>query len=134
MNAQDLHENFIWNASDPLVHDELYGAIESLYALGHELYEAEMWHDASAIFRTMLMVVPHDMRGWLGLGLCHEGLGQPEVSLRLYEQGARVAEEGLLCRMAKSRLVTELGLVEDSTEWMMRDAPRASTEDGSCSP
>jgi hypothetical protein len=105
-------------------------AVEAFYATGHRLLSKNRFADAACVYRTMLTCAPHDERGWLGLGVCHEGLAQPEIALQLYTTGGALSRGGGRCDLARSRLFRALGEVEQAGEAMERARRRAlSTDD-----
>ena len=104
-------------------------AIEALYATGHQLLSRERFFDAACVYRAMLTFAPRDERGWLALGACHEGLGQPELALQLYAAGRALSREGARCDVARSRLFRAMGKPEHAQEAMSRARRRAEATD-----
>jgi hypothetical protein len=94
---------------------EIARAARALYATAHWLHSEERVGDAACVFRAMVSVAPEDERGWLGLGTCHEALGQPKVALAIYESGGVVAD-GARCEIARSRLLRCMGRVDEAEE------------------
>lgn len=86
---------------------------DMLYAVGHWLLEEQRPLDAVEVFRTMLMTAPQDERGWLGLGVAHERVGQNETALELYQLGESAVPTSFRCSLARARL---LRLVEKEHE------------------
>jgi hypothetical protein len=88
-------------------------AIEAIYAAGHHLLSQERPRDAAKVFRLMLKVAPHDERGWLGLGQCHEKAMQPHVACELYGAGsvvtANTGTASVRCLLARARILKALG-------------------------
>jgi hypothetical protein len=89
-------------------------AIEAMYATGVWLLAHERVLDAARIFRKLLLAVPSDERGWLGLGECHERIEQPRIAAELYGAGSAVAGAGgpksVRCLLARARVLARLGL------------------------
>lgn len=83
-------------------------AIEALYATAKWLLDQGRVADAIHVFRAMLVAVPVDERAWLGLGACHEALGQPAIAVRLYAYGAATCR-GVRCHVATVRVLRHLG-------------------------
>lgn len=79
-------------------------AIDALYAIGHSLIDTARWEDAAKVFRVMLRLQPEDERPWLGLGHCHEQLGEDEIASEVYGAGAAVLmHRSPRCFLALSR-------------------------------
>jgi hypothetical protein len=118
----------IYGGADPLRRRS--NAAEALYATGHRLLSHDRFADAACIYRTMLACAPQDERGWLALGACHEGLGQPDLALQLYAAGRALSRRGGRCDLARARLFRARGHVEQADEAMLRARHRAmATED-----
>lgn len=93
-------------------------SVEALYAAGHWLLTAERFADAAVVFRTMALAAPSDERAWLALGGCHEGIGQLEIAISLYEIAATVAGPAVRCTIARSRSLRELGRVDEADSFL----------------
>ncbi len=105
-------------------------AVETLYATGYRLLSRDRFADAASLYRVMLTCAPHDERGWLALGACHEGLGQQGLALQLYAAGRALARGGGRCDLARARLFRAMGHMEQAEEAMVRARRRAvATED-----
>lgn len=89
-------------------------AIEALYATGHWLYCQERPADAATVFRAMLLCKPHDERGWLALGACHETLTQMDLALDLYAVGCKMAGPAPRCHLARARLLRGLERADEA--------------------
>ncbi len=89
-------------------------SVEALYAAGHWLLGAERFADAAIVFRTMALAAPSDERAWLALGSCHEGIGQLDIAVSLYEIAATVAGPAILCTIARGRALRILGRDDDA--------------------
>ena len=72
--------------------------------LGRQRFE-----DAAIVFRTMALAQCSDERAWLGLGSCHEGIGQLDIATSLYEVAGTVAAPALRCAIARGRSLRALG-------------------------
>lgn len=100
--------------------DTLYGAAKWMLDLGRV-------HKALDLFRAMVLTAPGDERSWLGLGACHERLGQEAIALELYRMGAETARSAR-CHVARSRVLRRLGrdldaaVALDSAETLAVDA------------
>lgn len=92
--------------------------VEALYAAGHWLLTAERFADAAVVFRTMALAAPSDERAWLALGSCHEGIGQLEIAISLYEIAATVAGPAVRCTIARARSLRELGRVDEADDFL----------------
>lgn len=82
---------------------------EALYALAFKKLGQESFHDASALLRLMLHLAPKDERAWLGLGLCHERLGQLRVAGEIYAAGCAAAKPSGRCALACARVLDRQG-------------------------
>jgi hypothetical protein len=88
-------------------------AIESLYATGKWFLDQGDPLKAVDIFRVLVLVASSDERGWLGIGACHDALGQQAVALDLYTLGAE-ASKSARCHIARARLFKALSRDEDA--------------------
>jgi predicted TPR repeat methyltransferase len=91
-------------------------AIEAIYATGHWLLAHEQTEAAARVFRVLVHAVPRDERGWLGLGECHERMGQLRIAAELYGTGGAVAEPPVRCRLARARALARAGYPDASEE------------------
>src|SRR5690349_12558846 len=82
-------------------------AIESLYATGKWFLDQGQPLKAVDIFRVLILVASNDERGWLGVGACHDALGQQAVALDLYTLGAQ-ASKSARCHIARARIFKAL--------------------------
>jgi Flp pilus assembly protein TadD len=122
-----MNEN-IQGGADPIRRRS--SAVEAMYAIGHRLLAHGRFAEAACVYRTMSACAPRDERGWLALGACHEGLGQPDVALQLYAAGRALSGRGGRCDLARARLFRARGDVEQADEAMLRARHRAmETED-----
>jgi tetratricopeptide (TPR) repeat protein len=90
-------------------------SVEALYVLAHRKLSQEQPEDAATLLRLMLHLTPTDERAWLGLGLCHEQVGQFDIARELYAAGTVAANPAARCALACARLLvnenrTELAL------------------------
>jgi len=99
-------------------------AIEALYATAHWLLSRERPHDASDVFRAMGFFAPGDERAWLGLGTCHERMGQRSIALEIYGVGSALARS-VRCEIARARALREEGRTEAAEEALDRAAALA---------
>jgi Flp pilus assembly protein TadD len=114
-----------FHESSAAPHRRAHGAIEAMYATGHELLSRERFSSAACVFRAMLTCAPQDERGWIALGACHEGLGQHRVALELYGAGRVLSRGGARCDLARARLLRATGQLEQAEEAMIRARRRA---------
>lgn len=91
-------------------------AIEALYATGHWLYSQLRIEQAMPVFRAMIHLAPHDERGWLALGACHETEDQSEIALEIYGAATAVAPAAPRCELARARLLFARGMVREARE------------------
>jgi tetratricopeptide (TPR) repeat protein len=85
-------------------------ALEALYAIAYSFLDIERIEDAVRAFRVMVRFAPTDERAWLGLGTCHEKLGQEDIAAELYGAGSVVAEPpSARCLIALARLLRVAG-------------------------
>ena len=82
-------------------------AVESLYATGKWFLDTEAIGKAMDVFRMLVLVASTDERGWLGVGACHEALGQPTVALDVYALGVKAARS-VRCHVARARTLRAL--------------------------
>jgi Tfp pilus assembly protein PilF len=82
---------------------------EALYALAFKKLGQESFHDASALLRLMLHLAPKDERAWLGLGVCHEKLGQLRTAGEIYAAGCAAAKPSGRCALACARVLDRQG-------------------------
>ena len=106
-------------------------SVEALYAAGHWLLTAERFSDAAVVFRTMALAVPTDERAWLALGSCHEGIGQLDIAVSLYEIAATVAAPAIRCTIARARSLRGLGRDDEAGAYLeqARELALASGDD-----
>jgi hypothetical protein len=84
-------------------------AIEGLYATAHWLLGRERFKDAADVFRAMVNTAPEDERGWVGLGMCHEGADQLRIAKEIYGAGVTLASSPVRCAVALVRVLKRLG-------------------------
>lgn len=103
------------------------GAIEALYATGHWLYTQERVADAQNVFRALIHVAPHDERGWLALGACHEVHGEHDIAYELYDMASSVGEAPR-CGIARARILRERGLEREARQALDEVAQLAASQ------
>jgi tetratricopeptide (TPR) repeat protein len=91
------------------------GAIEALYATGHWLFTQQRVTDAQNVFRALIHVAPHDERGWLALGACHELHGEHDIAFELYDMASGIAEAPR-CGIARARILRARGLEREARQ------------------
>ncbi|CAN5677803.1 hypothetical protein BH09MYX1_BH09MYX1_61140 [soil metagenome] len=84
-------------------------AIEGVYATAHWLFSQERYKDAADVFRAMVTMAPEDERGWVGLGMCHEGAEQLRIAKEIYAAGTTLAKSPVRCAIALVRVLKRLG-------------------------
>jgi tetratricopeptide (TPR) repeat protein len=107
-------------------------AVEALYATGHWLLSQERIAQAIVVFRAMIHVAPHDERGWLALGACHEAREQHSIALELYGAASEVARSTPRCDLARARILRSRGQSQeaiDAIEQAALVAERTKDED-----
>ena len=105
-------------------------AVEGLYATGHWLLQQERFKDAADVFRAMISVAQEDERGWVALGMCHEGIEQYEIAREIYGAGCTLAKPAVRCALALTRVLRKLGRDEDVQEALdMAEGMLESTDD-----
>ncbi len=97
--------------------------VESLYSGGYLLAQRRLLREASALFRLMITVAPSDVRGWIGLGFCHEGLGHVDAARKFYARGAVLAEDPTPCFRSLETLERKHGTHEVTTRVVSRSRP-----------
>src|SRR5437879_2546565 len=83
-------------------------AVEALYATAFRLLGDDRFSDAACVFRAMLKAAPTDERAWLGLGACHEKIGQDRLVLELYGAGSVAAMPSVRLNLARARVLRRL--------------------------
>ena len=89
--------------------------VAAVYSCARKLLSASSYSDAAVLFRLMLHLAPTDERSWLGLGVCHEKLGQLNIARELYAMGT-VATESPRCHIACARVLRQQELTELASE------------------
>lgn len=87
-------------------------AVEAVYATGYWLLARDRVAEAAAALRLMVRAEPNDERGWLGLGECHERIGQARIAAELYGAGSvaasRIGGPSVRCLLARARVLRSL--------------------------
>lgn len=104
-------------------------ALEALYATGHWLYTQQRVANAATVFRAMIQIAPHDERGWLALGGCHEALDQDGIALEMYGVGRVMARPAPRCEIARARVYRRRGML-DEMEAALDEAETIAAESG----
>ncbi|MCC6213324.1 MAG: hypothetical protein IT376_00510 [Polyangiaceae bacterium] len=86
--------------------------VELLYAVAYDLHSHEQWEGAARFFRALVLGVPNDERGWLGLADCHRRLGQEELAAELLGAGMIAAHPSARCAFARHGVLVALGADE----------------------
>ena len=102
---------------DTLIPTELFDespftgrALEALYGVAYSFLDREQIEEAVRAFRVMVRFAPTDERGWLGLGLCHESIGQTDIASELYGAGSLVSDpRSARCLVALARVLRQSG-------------------------
>jgi Flp pilus assembly protein TadD len=102
------------------------GAVEALYATAHWLLGSSRFADAARVFRVMAYHCPEDERGWLGLGLCHEKIGQLAVAAEMYRIGDSTCPQAVRCGVALARALRLLGRDDDASTALERASDLAA--------
>ena len=103
-------------------------ATDALYATAHLLVEQEKPAHASGVFRAMALLAPTDERAWLGLGACHEALGQSLIALEMYGTGRMLSRTPVRLEVARSRLLRRLGRDREADDALDRAETLAASE------
>ena len=91
--------------------------VEAIYAAGHLLHARERWADAAAVFRLLLSASAIDERGWRALGDCHPKAGRALTAVLRDGAGTVAAGPAAGCRLARVRLLRELGRDDEADAW-----------------
>ena len=102
--------------------------IAAVYSCARKLLSESNYSDAAVLFRLMLHLAPTDERSWLGLGVCHEKLGQLNIARELYAMGT-VATESPRCHIACARVLRQQELPELASEQYARAIDLAGPDD-----
>jgi tetratricopeptide (TPR) repeat protein len=102
-------------------------AIEGLYATGHWLYSQQRMEHARSVFRAMIHIAPHDERGWLALGACHEAQEQHDIALELYGAAIATAPVAPRCEVARARILRLRGKEDEALD-ALDEAARLADE------
>ncbi len=104
---------------DPIHHGSpahSHRAAEALHEVGRWLLARQRYADAAAVARAMVRFAPHDERGWLTLGACHEGNDQPDLALEMYGVGRVLAAPAPRCELARARAFRSRAMFADARE------------------
>jgi hypothetical protein len=93
-------------------------ALEAVYATSYWLLTRDRIAEAAAALRLMVRAEPGDERGWLGLGECHERIGQPRIAAELYGAGSVAASSigspSVRCLLARARVLRSIDRDEEA--------------------
>ncbi len=103
-------------------------AIDAIYAAGHFLFTNDRVLEALDLFRTMMLAAPTDERGWLGLGACHEMLGEDDRALDIYRIARRAISRHTRIEIAMARSFKARGEHGDAADAYARAAQCAEAE------
>ncbi len=84
-------------------------AVDGLYACGHALLTDGRYADAACVFRALAAAAPEEERGWLGLGACHEAVGQHTVAIELYATAEKLVPSPVRTAIAHARALRVIG-------------------------
>lgn len=87
-----------------------------LYSVGFTLLDRDRAHDAMHVFRTMLLVAPADERAWLGLGECHERVGELDKAVKLYTLAGQACAAAARSAVALGRALLQLDREDEAHE------------------
>ena len=76
-------------------------------------------------------MAPEDERGWVGLGMCHEGIEQLRIAKEIYAAGTTLAKSPVRCAVALVKVLRRLGDEDAAGEIlaMAEDMLDGSTDD-----
>jgi Flp pilus assembly protein TadD len=104
-------------------------AVDAIYAAGHFLFTNDRVPEALDVFRTMLLAAPTDDRGWLGLGACHESIGEDDRALDIYRVARRAISRRARIEIALARSLRARGDLGDASDAYARAADFAAAEE-----
>ncbi|MDB4941074.1 MAG: hypothetical protein JWP97_608 [Labilithrix sp.] len=67
------------------------------------------------MFHLIAKLSPTDERGWLGIGVCHEGLDDLDAALSIYTLGQGTARSAR-CIVARARVLDRLDRGDDASD------------------
>lgn len=130
MNTQQLREfASLVDAARAMGDAEKAQALEGLYATGHWLLSQERFKDAADVLRLMCTVGSEDERGWVALGMAHEGAGHLTVAKEIYAVGRTLARRPGRCELALARVLKQLDDDDNASEAVERAAVIAEESD-----
>jgi tetratricopeptide (TPR) repeat protein len=106
---------------------EAAAAADSLYAIGYEMYAVDRWRDAADVFRAMVLLWPLDERGWLGLGRCHDSVGEQPVALELLSLATVAIPRSVRARLALAGILRDQARHDDADR-LVDDAERLAND------
>jgi hypothetical protein len=90
--------------------------VDALYAVGHALLANGRAQEAGDVFRMMVLAAPACERSWVGLGTCHEALGQLRIAREVYGTGRLVAKPAGRCEIALARILRRTEAPDEQIE------------------
>jgi hypothetical protein len=74
--------------------------VQKLQAIARELYDGELYREASDLLRYLTVVEPGNPSHWYWLGRSFFTLGDPMNAARVFELGGRISHMGQFRRLA----------------------------------
>jgi Flp pilus assembly protein TadD len=101
---------------------------DALYAVAHHLLASNRTGEAAEAFRALVVHVPGDERGWLGLAACHQTRGELQLALGLLGLGSVATGHSPRIMLTRSALLRLLG-DDDGADRLLGVARERSTGD-----
>ena len=108
IDAPPIVSSFVRGEAPRLSREE----IDGIYSAAVRFYARERWSEAGELFRWLVHARPEQARGWIGLAACHEGMGDDERALALYQLASTAAAPNANRKRARlylARLLVKLG-------------------------
>lgn len=74
--------------------------VQKLRAIARELYDCELYREASDLLRYLTMVEPSNPTNWYWLGRAFLALGDPMNAASVFELGGRISHVGQFRKLA----------------------------------
>lgn len=74
--------------------------LQRLQAIARELYEYDLYREATDLFRYLTMVDPSNPTNWYWLGRSLVSVGDPSGAARVFELGSRISHVGHFADLA----------------------------------